>query len=485
MQRIAPEIARKCPPKFPITKSMFYISASSFSSSSSSNYYLRKRRKWPLKSYKQQWLQSFSHQLAVQSFKKSIKKGETRLLSSLLQSFSTYQIDPSPKAYRFLFKFLTQRHRLFGHQIPQILDHIEKAESFETPECVFIDLIDFYGENNMLNEAVELFFRIPKFRCEPSVEALNALLSVICRGKRGLEIVPQILLKTRDMNIRIEDSSYGILIRALCKIGRVSQALELLKYMVEDGFSADQKICSLMLATMCNHMDNNIDEVMGFLEDLKTLGFEPRMVDFSILIRVLVKRGKIVDALGVFKQMKKSRLRPDIMCYNLILSGLIFEWDFSRADKVFDELLLVGLIPDIHTYNLYINCLCTQNKIEDGIKMLGSMEELGCAPKLSTYITVLKALCEAGELDRVREVMKGMRKKGINLDSESYEIMIHGLISYGDINEAHSLLNEMFDDNYVLQLTSLDRIICRLYKMGLFFNATELLNEVGFKGYRS
>ncbi|XP_073063044.1 pentatricopeptide repeat-containing protein At2g38420, mitochondrial [Primulina eburnea] len=467
--------------------SMFFISTSSFSSYSSKpssvhNYYLRKRRKCPLQPFKQQWLQSFSHQLAMRSFKESIKNGETRILFSLLQSFSTYQIEPSPKAYRFLFKFLTQKHRLFGHQIPQILDHIEKVASFETPECVIIDLIEFYGENNMLTEAVELFFRIPKFRCEPSVEALNALLSVICREKRGLEIVPQILLKTQAMNIRIEESSYRILIRALCKIGRVSQALELSKYMVEYGYIADKKICSLMLATMCKQMDNDICDVLGFLEDLKMLGFELRTVDFSNLIRVLVRRGKGIDALGVLKQMKTNRIRPDIMCYNLILYGLIVERDFLRADKVFDELLLKGLIPDIHTYNLFISCLCLQNKIEDGIKMLGSMGELGCAPNLSTYTTVLKALCETGELDRVREMMKGMRKKGVNLDSESYEIMIHGLIRNGDINEACCLLDEMLDDNYVLPPASLDRIICRLIKMGLFFDATELLNAVGFKG---
>ncbi|KZV34950.1 hypothetical protein F511_04924 [Dorcoceras hygrometricum] len=287
------------------------------------------------------------------------------------------------------------------------------------------------------------------------------------------------------MNIRIEESTYGILIRALCKIGSVSQALELSKYMVEEGFSADQKICSLMLAAMCNHMDDNNGEVLGFLEDLKLLGFEPRMVDYFNLIRVLVNKGKGVDALGVLKQMKLNGLTPDIMCYNLILSGLIFERDFSRADKVFDELLLLGLIPDIHTYNLYINCSCMQNKIDDGIKMLGSMEELGCAPRLSTYVTILKALCEAGELDRVREVMNRMRKKGVNLDSESYEIMIHGFINNCDIYEACSLLNETLDDDYFLHPTSLDRIICRLCKMGLSFDAIAFVNEVGFKAYRS
>lgn len=127
-----------------------------------------------------------------------------------------------------------------------------------------MDLIKFYGDNGLCDDAVDLFFRIPKFRCEPSVEVLNTLLSVLCRSRSGLEIVPQLLIKSQiEMNIRIEASSYGILVRALCKMGKLSDALTLLNHMVDEGFDVDQKVCSLMLSTICRHVDCRVDEILG------------------------------------------------------------------------------------------------------------------------------------------------------------------------------------------------------------------------------
>lgn len=468
----------------------FCNSTASFSSSSSSsrkssslhNYYIRKRRKWPIQPYETQWPETFAFQLAKQSFKQSIRKSKTHLLSDLINASAAYEIDPTPQSYHFLFKILIQKRPSNCHdQLSQVLDHIEKVENFETPECIFVDLIKFYGNNNMLNDAVELFFRIPRFRCDPSVEVLNALLSVLCRNERGLTIVPRILVKSQVMNIRIEESSFAILIRALCKIGSASNALELLNHMVEEGFDVDQKVCSLMLATMCRQLNCNGCEIMGFFDDLKRLGFEPRNDDFFNVIRFLVKKGKGMDALELLKQMKMIGVKPDIMCYNMVLDGLICNKDFLIADKVFDELLVLGLAPHIYTYNVYISGLCMQEKVEDGINMLGSMKDLGCAPDLSTYSTILSALCEAGELDRVKQLVNQMRHECMQLTPHTYEILIDGFVRNGDIDGACSLLNEMLDKNFVPQSTTLDKIICCLCKTGLYFKAVELLEKVVIK----
>ncbi|KAK6118221.1 hypothetical protein DH2020_048007 [Rehmannia glutinosa] len=458
------------------------FSSSSRKSSSLHNYYIRKRRKWPIQPYKTQWDQIFAFRLAKQNFKQSIRKTKTQLLSDLINSFSAYEVNPTPQSYHLLFKILIQKRPSNRHdQIQEILSHIEKGESFETPECVFIDLIKFYGDTNMFNDAVELFFRLPSFRCDPSVEVLNVLLSVLCRNKMGFEMVPRVLLKSQVMKIRFEESSFGILIKALCKTGSVSNAFDLVNQMVDEGFGLDQKICSLMLATMCRQLNCNVGDIMGFMEDLKKLGFEPRKDDLCNVIRFLVKKGKVMESLELLKQMKMNGVKPDIMCYNLVLDGLIHNRDFSRADKVFDELLVLGLAPDIYTYNVYISGLFMQKKVDDGIKILNSMEELGCAPDWSTYSAILRALCEAGEMDRVTEVVNEMRKKRVQLNPETYELLIDGFISNGDVNGACCFLKEMLDKKFVPQRTTLDNIVRWLCELGLCSKAVELLGEAVVK----
>ncbi|GFP83208.1 pentatricopeptide repeat-containing protein at2g38420 mitochondrial [Phtheirospermum japonicum] len=422
-----------------------FSSSSSRKSSSLHNYYIRKRRKWPIQPYKTQWPQNFAFRLAKQSFKQSIRKNKTHLLSDLINSFSAYEINPTPQSYHFLFKILIQNRRLTNchDQIQQILDHIEKNESFETPECIFIDLIKFYGDVDMFSDAVELFMRIPRFRCEPSVEILNALLSILCINKMGLELIPQILVKSSQvMKIRVEESSFGILIKALCKIGSLSNAYDLMNQMVDEGFCVDQKVCSIMLATICRQMNCDGGVIMGFIEDLKKLGFEPKRDDFCNVIRFLVKKEASMDALGLLKQMKVNGIKPDIMCYNLVLDGLIHSGDFLSADKVFDELLVLGLTPDNYTYNVYISGLIMQKKVDDGLQILRSMEGLGCKPESSTYSTILRAMCEAGEMDRVTEVVSEMRKKCMRLNACTYKILIDGFISDGLCSKAVELFGE-------------------------------------------
>ncbi|KAI3708128.1 hypothetical protein L2E82_37208 [Cichorium intybus] len=82
------------------------------------------------------------------------------------------------------------------NSFPPVLDHREKIEKFETPESIFTDLIELHGQNNEFQEAIDLFFRLPNFRCTPSVDSLNCLLSVLCKRKDYL-ILDEVVLVGR------------------------------------------------------------------------------------------------------------------------------------------------------------------------------------------------------------------------------------------------------------------------------------------------
>ncbi|KAB5573920.1 hypothetical protein DKX38_001114 [Salix brachista] len=102
---------------------------------------------------------------------------------------------------------------------------------------------------NKTHEAIELFYRIPKFRCVPSVYSLNNLISVLCRNSKGLKLVPGILLKSQVMNIRVEESTFQVLITALCRretyISPVKDEGNIsLRRMVYEADRGKQKVCS-------------------------------------------------------------------------------------------------------------------------------------------------------------------------------------------------------------------------------------------------
>ncbi|KAH0995177.1 hypothetical protein GBA52_019041 [Prunus armeniaca] len=364
----------------------------------SSKFFLRKHRKWPVSPHNTKWHQTFNQNQAFQSLKKSSppQNQPQHLLSTLIYSFNSYNCEPNPEAYNFVIKTLTKTSQF--NDIASVLDRLESVEKFNTPEYIFAHLISFYGQAKTTQDAIDLFYRIPKFR-------------------EGLKMVPEILLRSHIMSIRLEESSFQILVNSLCGIGKVGYAIEIMNCMISYGYGLNVKMCSLILSSLCEQKDSSGFEVLGFVEEMKKLGFCPGMMDYSNVIRYMVKQGRGLDALNVLVKMKVEGIKPDIVCYTMVLHGVIAKGDYENADELFDELLLLGLVPDVYTYNVYVNGLCKQNKVKDGLKMISSMEELG-------FDEVIYGLCRKGSVCKAMELLKKMVDKNVAPGAKAWEALL-------------------------------------------------------------
>ncbi|KAJ6871520.1 hypothetical protein NC652_037009 [Populus alba x Populus x berolinensis] len=102
------------------------------------------------------------------------------------------------------------------------------------------------------------------------------LLNILCRSSKGLNLVPEILLNSQVMNTRMEESTF-------------------------------QRYVSMLLSCICEQKEAN--QIRGFgvfrgIEKVRILswnggGFCPGMVDYSNVIRFLVKGKMGLDALHV------------------------------------------------------------------------------------------------------------------------------------------------------------------------------------------
>ncbi|CAK9323399.1 unnamed protein product [Citrullus colocynthis] len=459
----------------------------SFSVVKRSNNFLRKHRKRPFSPYKTKWHQTFHQDEALRTLKQAANSpkppnsDEPYLLSALITSFRAYCCHPTPNAYYFVLKTLARTSQF--HHIAPVLDRLERVEKFETPEYVFVDLIKVYGLIGRIQDAISLFRRIPMFRCVPSTLSLNSLLFLLCRNGEGLRIVPEIILNSQTMGIRLEDSTFRILIDALCKINKVGHAMEIFNYMITEGYGLNPRICSLILASLCEQKETSGDVVLSFLEEMRQKGFCPVVVDYSNVIKFFVTRGMSSDALVLLNKMKADGFKPDIVCYTMVLNGVIADGDYKMADELFDELLLFGLVPDIYTYNVYIHGLCKQGNSEAGIQMISHMEELGCKPNVITYNILLESLCKIGELDEARKLRSKMQLKGLAENLRTFRIMINGLFQNGDVIEACVLLEEMLGSRFPPQISTFGEILSWLCKRDMVGKALELLTLMVGKNF--
>ncbi|KAA3464797.1 pentatricopeptide repeat-containing protein mitochondrial [Gossypium australe] len=445
----------------------------------SPNFFLRKHRKWPLiSSHKTKWRQAFTQNQSMVSFKQLVAQHnplQPDFVPSLLHSLSLYNLHQSPQAYHFLIKTLL--HNRHFHHIPSLLHHLQ-LQHFQTPEYIFTHLVKFYGNANRIQDAVDIFYRIPQFRCFPSAYSLNALLALLCRSQCGLKLLPQVLLNSLHMNIRLEESTFRLLVCTLCRMNKVAYAIEILQRMLDDGLGVNDKVFSFVLSSVCAEGDLDGEDVIGFWRGLRKLGFSPAMGDYDGVIRFLVKKGRGLDAWDVLNQMKSDGIKPGIISYTMVLNGVTAEGDYILADELFDELLMLGLVPNVYTYKAFIDALCKQSKVEEGIKMVACMEELGCKPNVLIYNTLLRTISKAGEISRARELVKEMKYKGIEMNWVSYTIIIDGLVSNGEILEACALVEEVLHKCIFIESLTFDEVICGLCQRGLVCKALELLGKM-------
>ncbi|CAH8334821.1 unnamed protein product [Eruca vesicaria subsp. sativa] len=440
--------------------------------------FLRKYRKIPHSSFKTKWNETLKHKHAMEQLKTGLVSNPTSssnvsVIQTLTNSFHIHNCDPTPQAYRFVIKTLTKASNL--ESIASVLNHLETSEKFETPETVFKDVIFAYGFSGKIDEAIDVFFRIPKFRCVPSAYTLNALLSVLVRRREGLVMVPEVLVKASGMGVRLEESSFEILVDALCKIGEVDCASELVKYMSDESYIVDPSLYSKLLSSVCKHKDSSSFDVIGYVEELRKMRFSPDLRDYTVVMKFLVQGGRGKEVVSVLNQMKCDRIEPDLVCYTIILQGVIADGDYSKADKLFDELLLLGLTPDVYTYNVYINGLCKQDDIEGAIKMMSCMEKVGCEANVVTYNILLKGLVKAGDMSGAKTLWEEMERNGVDRNSHTYDIMVGGFIEVDDVGYAQGLLEEAFSRNLVVKRSRTEEVICRLCDKGLMDEAVELL----------
>ncbi|KAK1265054.1 Pentatricopeptide repeat-containing protein [Acorus gramineus] len=429
----------------------------------------RRRNHWPLR--------PTNSQLALETLKRSIAGDDNPkhgFLSVLIDSYKTHHCPPNPIAYSLTIQSLARRS-LFHHLEP-VLDHLESSERFEIDECAFVELILRYGKAGMHKEAVDVFLRMPRFRCAPTSASLDALLRVLCVSAEGLALVGDVLVNASDMRVRLAGSSFGILIRALCRAGKVRAAIELLGQMEVHECAPDAGTYSSILHSLCEHSDSA--SVVGFLEQMRGAGVTPNGGEYARVVRVLARERKAREAYAMLCQMRRDGARPNIAVYNVVLDGFASVGDSRKVNEVFDEILVMGLAPDAFTYNAYINGLCKKGDIDGARNMLACMEKAGCEADVVTYNTIVAACGEAGDMGRAREVICEMRAKGLVEDAQTYAIVIEGLVAKGEVREACEVLEEMRRRGWDPPVLILDAVICGLCERGMALEAVRVLGEV-------
>lgn len=200
-----------------------------------------------------------------------------------------------------------------------------------------------------VKEGIDLCLEMVGLGVLPSIATFEILFDGLIEEGRAQDTVGLInLLLTKEVCPNSEGFDYFNLVEALCRIGEVGSALEVVSGMWEKGYP-------------------------------------PSVVASATLLDGLCKSGMVEETLAVLGKMLECGILPDVITWNLVLEALCNEGRVHEAEKL--RLLAVsrGWVCDDVTYNVLLDGFCKQGRVKEGVSLLDEMLDKGFIHDLGMY----------------------------------------------------------------------------------------------------
>ncbi|XP_021289789.1 putative pentatricopeptide repeat-containing protein At5g06400, mitochondrial [Herrania umbratica] len=253
-----------------------------------------------------------------------------------------------------------------------------------------------------VDETIKIFQEMIHAGHRPDKELLETYLGCLCEvGK---------LLEARSCTDSLSKVgftvplSYSLYIRALCRAGRLEEALEMLDNVGTEQASLDLYVYGSLVHGLLQK--GRFEQALAKVDSMTQAGIYPTVHVYTSLIVHFFKERQMERALGIFAKMKKEGCQPTIVTYSAMIRGYMNIGKVVDAWNVFHHIRLKGPKPDFKTYSMFISCLCRIGRSEEAMQLLSEMPNSGILPSTVNFRTVFFGLNRQGRHDLAQIVLQ-------------------------------------------------------------------------------
>lgn len=351
-----------------------------------------------------------------------------------------------------------------------------KLQGFPCSEDLFVNVISVYRQVGLSERAVEMFYRIKEFGCDPSVKIYNHVLDTLL-GENRVQMIYKVYrdMKKRD-GFEPNVFTYNVLLKALCKNNKVEGAQKLLVEMSNKGCSPDAVSYTTVISSMCE---------LGLVKEGKELAarFEPVVSVYNALINGLCKDGDYEGAFELMREMvvekEKKGVSPNVISYSTIINALCSVGETEISFSLLGQMLKRGCHPNVHTLSSLVKgCFVRGRSSADALGLWSSMiRGFELQPNVVAFNTLVQGLCSHGDMEKALSVFSRMEENGCSPNIRTYGSLINGFAKRGSLEGAVDIWNKMLTSGCspnVVVYTSMVEALCRHSK----FREAESLIEI-------
>ncbi|KVH96924.1 pentatricopeptide repeat-containing protein At1g61870, mitochondrial-like [Cynara cardunculus var. scolymus] len=307
-------------------------------------------------------------------------------------------------AFSIAIKKLTEMNYFEG--IRNFIDELLKTRPDLNNDKFISDAIVYYGQAGLLNNAFQLFDKMPQLGAAQNAKSLNALLFSCMLAKKYDEVKRVYLEFPGKYGVKPNLDTYNTVIKSFCESGSASSCYSVTAEMV-------RKKC------------------------------KPNAASFGTMIAGFYKEEKFEEVGKVLEMMKKHEVPVGIGTYNIRIQSLCKLKKTEEAKALLDGLLSRGMKPNSVTYSHLIHGYCKEGILDEAKDLFRKMIGGGFKPDSDCYFTLVHYLCKGGDFKTALEVCKKSIEKDWVPNFSTMKLLVEGLANGSEVNEAKELIGQM------------------------------------------
>ncbi|KAI8566668.1 hypothetical protein RHMOL_Rhmol02G0059700 [Rhododendron molle] len=157
-------------------------------------------------------------------------------------------------------------------------------------------------------------------------------------------------------DIEPDEITYGTIMKALCKVGDTTMAIQMLRSMQKWNCRPTVVMYNILIDTLCK--DGNIDDALHLLSEMRGCDIMPDVLTYSSLVDGLCKSGRGKDAARILSDMTEQNISPNVITFNMLVDALCKEGRTEEAEGILEIMIRRGVKPDVITYSALMDGYC-------------------------------------------------------------------------------------------------------------------------------
>ncbi|KAJ4965264.1 hypothetical protein NE237_017113 [Protea cynaroides] len=338
----------------------------------------------------------------------------------------------------------------------EILDDMEELGTNLNPH-MYNSVVIALVRKNQVGLALSMFYKVLEAlngdgAIVPDAIACNELLVALRKADMRVEF-RMVFEKLREKSGFLMDTwGYNICIHVFGCWGDLGMSLKLFKEMKEKALSLGSPgpdLCTYnsLIRVLC--LVGKVKDALIVWEELKGSGCEPDAFTHRILIQGCCKSYRVDDATRIFSEMQYNGCRPDTVVYNSLLDGLFKARRLTEACQLFEKMIQDGVRASCWSYNILIDGLFKNGRAAAGYTLFCDLKKKGQLVDCVTYSIVVQHLCKEGQLEGAFDLVSEMEARGFVVDLVTMTSLLIGLHKQGRWDWAEKLLKHVRDGTLV------------------------------------